>query len=523
MEPQLDLDSIFRFGAFELDLRAGELRKNGLRVKLQDAPLRALRLFLCQPQQVLSREELRRALWPNDVFVDFNRGINTTINRLREALGDTSTNPIFIETVARSGYRWIAPVQVVASDSKADVSVDTEEISTRQAPPPPPVTFLAHTTNAGRTVIAALLSLILVISLAAGIRSYRLNPRMAAWLGALPISVVTAESRETKKPPDHEAEQLYLLGRYYWNKRTPDDLNRAVNYFNQAIARDPSYTDAYVGLSNCYSLLREFAAMRSEEAFPKALAAARKAVQLDDSSAEAHNALAFVMFYWNWDAPGAEREFRRAIELNPNYVTAHHWYGTFLLSLGRYPEALQEITRAQQLDPTSTPILADKALILFHKGDRAEAIALLQQLSASQPAFFSTHQYLSDMYLYSGDSENFLREAKQAAQLSHNTQQLDVVDEAEDGYRTGGTHGMLLSMLRAQKKYFDEGTLPAFFVAQTYARLGDRDQTLQYLRTSLERHEVALLSARVDEPFAPLWRQPEFEEIVAQTGVTPLK
>ncbi len=154
--------------------------------------------------------------------------------------------------------------------------------------------------------------------------------------------------------PDPVARNLYLSGQYYWDKRTPADLNKAVSYFEQAIDRDPKYAEAYVGLANCYSLLREFAAMPSDEAFPRALAAARKAVELDPSSAEAHNALAFGTFYWNWDAAEAEREFRSAIKLDPNYVTAHHWYATFLMVLGRLPEALEQINQAQQLDPAST-------------------------------------------------------------------------------------------------------------------------------------------------------------------------
>src|ERR1019366_4026317 len=142
---------------------------------------------------------------------------------------------------------------------------------------------------------------------------------------------------------DPEAQDLYLKGRYYWDKRTPDDLNKAVDFFTQASIRDPNYAQAYVGLADCYNLLREYAAMTPEEAYPRALAAAKTAVELDDSSAEAHNSLAFVTFYWNWDVAGAEREFRRALELNPTYVVAHHWYATFLMTIGRLPEALEQI------------------------------------------------------------------------------------------------------------------------------------------------------------------------------------
>src|SRR5271170_6160848 len=136
------------------------------------------------------------------------------------------------------------------------------------------------------------------------------------------VSSIGLPVKSAEAPPVGLAAQaLYLKGRYYWNRRTPADLTKALDFFTQSIVRDPNYAQPYVGLADCYNLLREFAAMPSEEAFPRALAAAKKAVELDDSSAEAHNALALVTFYWNWDASGAEREFRRAIELNPNYVT----------------------------------------------------------------------------------------------------------------------------------------------------------------------------------------------------------
>jgi Tfp pilus assembly protein PilF len=321
---------------------------------------------------------------------------------------------------------------------------------------------------------------------------------------------------------DPVARDLYLQGHYHWDKRSPDDLNRAVSYFNQAIARDPNYADAYVGLANCYTLLREFAAMPSEEAFPRALIAARKAVELDDSSAEAHNALAMVTYYWNWDAVGAEHEFRRAIELNPNYVTAHHWYATFLLVRARFPEALEQINKAQQLDPASTPVLADKALILARGGEKKEAVSLLQQISVSQPTFFSTHQYLSYVYMDSEKYPEYLEEARQAAMLSGDAREMEIVRVAEKGYRSGGRREMLQSILRVQRKYFEEGNIPAFYVAESYGRLGNRAEALHYLRVSFQRHEVAFASIAVSHALEFLHNDPAFRELIDQAGLPPL-
>src|SRR5579871_906691 len=198
--------------------------------------------------------------------------------------------------------------------------------------------------------------------------------------------------------PNPEAQELYLKGRYYWDRRTPDDLNKAVDYFTQAIVKDPSDAQAYVGLADCYNLLREFGTMASTEAYPRALAAAQRAVELDDTSAEAHSSLGFVTFWWSWQGATAEREFKRALELNPDLVRGHHWYATYLLAVHRYPEAVDQIEQAQRLEPSSTAILADKGFLLWTAGRRNEGIALLKQLETTEPSLSSTHNYLGKIY-----------------------------------------------------------------------------------------------------------------------------
>jgi tetratricopeptide (TPR) repeat protein len=372
---------------------------------------------------------------------------------------------------------------------------------------------------------ASILAALVGVGLLHAYRRRSSQPVLASEAAASPTSAnasASAPGSVRVAGVDPAARDLYLQGRYHWDKRTPADLNRAVGYFNQAVARDPNYAPAYVGLANCYILLREFAAMPSEEAFPQALLAARKAVELDDSSAEAHNALAMVTFYWNWEAKEAEQEFRRAIELDPSYVTAHHWYATFLMVLGGLPEALEQINRAQQLDPASTPILADKAHMLAINGDREQAISLLKQVAASQPAFFSTHQYLSYIYLDDQDYPKYLDEARKAAALSGDVHQMAIVSAAEKGYRSGGQQEMLQNILRVQKAYFEGGSMPAFAVAESYGRLGNKTEALRYLRTSFQRHEVALASIRISVPLALLHDDPAFRQLVVQAGLPPL-
>jgi tetratricopeptide (TPR) repeat protein len=259
------------------------------------------------------------------------------------------------------------------------------------------------------------------------------------WAKTLPVRPKAAQS---------PAAELYLKGRYYWNKRTPEDLQKAVDYFTQSIVADPGYAKAYVGLADCYGLLREFAAMPDSEAWPRALAAARKAVELDDSLAEAHSSLGFDLFYGSLDLKSGEREFKRAVELNPNYTQARQWYATALMSVGRLQEASDQMDRARELEPGSRSILADQGLLLFYQGKRDQAIEQLRQIETAEPSFRSAHLYLSYIYFVSKDCRNYLAESRKAAESSHDPIELAVIAEAEKGFAAGGSQGMLESLLR---------------------------------------------------------------------------
>jgi Tfp pilus assembly protein PilF len=329
---------------------------------------------------------------------------------------------------------------------------------------------------------------------------------VAIWLApllvvAVVIFVLSFSHRETQykkalaapHAPKAEAQELYLKGEYHWAKRTPDDLNKAVDYFTQSIVKDPSYAQAYVGLADCYNLLREFSVMPPDEAYPRALAAAQKAVELDDTSPGAHTSLAFATYYWNWDPATAEREYKRALELDPNFVQAHHWYATFLLTSGRIPEALDQIEQARKLDPSSTTIQADKSLILIDAGRKSEALALLKQLESTDPALASTHSYLAAMYLDRKDYENFLAESKKAAQLRHNEAALAIATAAERGFAAGGVNGMREGMIPVQKEMVDRDLGSAFELATNCALLGRKEEALRYLQVAYEKREAGLL------------------------------
>jgi Tfp pilus assembly protein PilF len=321
-------------------------------------------------------------------------------------------------------------------------------------------------------------------------------------------------------PPHHqppkEAEDLYLKGRYYWEKRTPQSLQAAVDIFNQAIAKDPGYARPFVGLADSYNLLREFAGMPDSEAYPKAFAAARKAVELDDNSAEAHASLAFVTFWGLWDFKRGEREFQRAIQLDPGYAAAHLWYSNALSALGRPQEAFEQIERARQLEPKSAALLADEARALYSTGKQEEAIRRLQALESDEPALASPHRYLAWAYFARHDYPRYFAESKQYAQLSNDKVGMQVYEAAAAGFASGGEQGLLRGMRDAQAKLYERGTGSAYSLAWVSGRLGRRADALHYLQIAFERRDLTILSLRYDDAFREMRSDPQYRKLLAQ-------
>jgi tetratricopeptide (TPR) repeat protein len=338
----------------------------------------------------------------------------------------------------------------------------------------------------------------------------------------VPLRLHGIGSISTANPPlvshieNAEAEELYLRGRYYWNRRTGDDLNHAVEDFTRAIAHDPSDAKAYAGLADSYNLIREYGSMPESEAYPRAFDAASKAVALDDSLAEGHRALAFTLFFWKWDVPNALQEYQKAIRLDPNNVEAHHWYATTLLDLGRFSESLAEIERARTLDPTSPAILADRGLILFWAGDQAGGIASLREIEKSEPQFLSPPRYLAALFFMQGDYANFLTESERTAALSKDPQEQAVARAARTGWSAGGEHRMLLEMQKAQQISFDNGHSSGFELAYTCLLLGQKASAIHFLQAAFSAHDARLFSIPRDRFQADLKGDPRFEHLKLQ-------
>ncbi len=349
--------------------------------------------------------------------------------------------------------------------------------------------------------------------------------RMLAW--SLPLALAVGlviffslghspsrfKALASRHSPNAQAQDLYLKGRYFWDRRTPEDLNKAIDYFTQAIVKDPSDAQAYVGLADCYNLLREFGAMPPSEAYPRALSAAQRAVELDDTSAEAHISLAFPSFWWSWQGATAEREFKRALGLNPNLVRAHHWYATYLWGVHRFPEALDQLEQARRLDPASSAILADKGMLLWDAGHREQAVALLRQLENTVSSLSSTHDYLGRIYWQQKDYGRALAEWRRMSELRHDQDGLALADVREKGFAANGLQGLYESELAVLKGRVDNGLGNAYGLGETYAALGNRQEAFAYLKMSFDRHEAAML---LGDPIPELQNDREYQKFRSQ-------
>ena len=465
-----------RFGVFEVNLRAGELTKRGVRVRLQEQPFRVLAMLLDKPGELITREELREKLWGRTV-VDFDHGLNKAINKIREALGDSAENPRFVETVASRGYRFLADVTPIdatvdrlpAHETEAVASLANSrrvELGDVDLPPTKPslhrasigvvlalavvlaasLSWLFYSQSQSSARIRSLavlpmeslsgdasqdyftdgmtdaliadlgqISALRVISRTSvmtykGIRkrlpeiARELNVdavvegtvlrsgervRITAQLIKVPdethlwaqsyegelqdtlalqnsVARAIAEQIQVTLNPREEAAlkkskevnpgayEAYLKGRYFWNKRSGEGLGKAIDYFNRAIEVDPEYARAYSGLADSYALSGdwEYGILSPQDAFDKAKTAATKALALDDNLSEAHTSLAFIQDLYDWDWVSAEKEYKRALALSPNYATAHHWYAWHLIVVGRNDEGIAELKRAESLDPS---------------------------------------------------------------------------------------------------------------------------------------------------------------------------
>lgn len=472
---------ILTFGAYEADLFARELRKGGLRRKLQEKPFAVLELLLNNAGELVTREQIRLSLWPADTHVDFETGLSNAVHKLRLALGDTAENPRFVETLARRGYRFVAPVRqpedaqdktakiMLAvlpfhslSKSAQDYFVDglTEEMITQLGRlNPERLGVIARTSSMryrdsdkslGEIGHELSVDHVLEGSVRREGRRVRISAQLnrvmdqvQRWSGSFDRSTsdVLALQREvaeeiagalavelvpeSRPKPVHtqartRALDLYSRGRHLWARRTEESGRKAIALFDLAVAADPEFALPYVGLADCYGLFGYYGSMPSKPAFAKCKENALKALEIDDRLAEAHASLAFAYLQDDWDWPASQKEHLTAIQLNGNYAAGHHWYGIDLTQIGRFQEALAALECGRKLDPYAVAIQAHIGRCHYFARQNKLAIECLNQAIAIDSDYAPARYFVGLAYVEQEEFQKAIVELELSVQMSLN-------------------------------------------------------------------------------------------------------
>ena len=630
---------LVRFGDFAVDLRSGELHKEGVKIKLQEQPFRLLAVLLEHAGEVVTREELRQRLWPEDTFGAFDDGLNTAIKELRDALGDSAEKPRLIETLPKHGYRFLLPVTMIATEPSSEFSPQTAE-TTRHI-----FRYLlwkkAKSWSRSRTVLlfaACTAALLLVAYLVrpharpqarpgsgkimlavlpfenlsgdpeqeffsdgmteemitnlGGLQPERLGviartsamrykgassslPQVGQDLGVqyvlegsvrrsgdrvritaqliqvsdqthlwaqtydrnlrdvfgiqTEVARAIADEISLKLPPEQqkrlagvstvnpEAFDFYLNGRYF-SHRGSDGIPRAVENFQRAIAKDPDYALAYSGLADAYTTQALWGWESPKLALEQAKVAAEKALALNSSLAEAHASSAYVKLY-SWDFRAAEGEFRRALELNPSYANAHHWYSHCLVALGRMDESLTETNRALIFDPLDLSIQTHLGWHHYYAREYDQVIAPINKAlesDASHRSRVGPHAILGAVYeqkgMYDEAIANFRDAVGQSggipvyiAQLAH--------AQAASGNKAEALR-LLEELKRPRQKY-----VPPEEIAAVYVALGQKETAFEWLEQAYQIRSASLINLKVDPRFDSLRSDQRFSDLVRRVGL----
>jgi TolB-like protein/DNA-binding winged helix-turn-helix (wHTH) protein/Tfp pilus assembly protein PilF len=635
-------ESTIRFGPFELLPRSGELKKNGAVVRLQPQPFKVLVFLATKAGQLITREELQQKVWAGETFVDFEHGLNFCIKQIRAALGDNAQSPLYIETLPRRGYRFIAHVekvedQISENGSQPDVEIVKEKEKLSEEIHQPAFTKPDSRWWRSTAILIFVIALIIAVyftwkevgrpsvpatgkvmlavlpfdNLTSDTEqdyfSDGLTEEMISQLGRLQperLGVIARTSimnykgakkdihqigdelgvdyvlegsvrrtddrvrvtaqliqvsdqthlwsesydrtredalkiqsevayriarslafellsaRPTNLAPGStasiEAYDAYLRGRYLWNKGTRSDIKKSIEYFEQAISYDQNYGLAYAGLADSHRYLAMYYAVPVSEAMEKAKAAAIKAIEINDAIAEAHTALGTIRFRYEWDWAGAEREFQRAVELNPGYGLAHHDYAWFLVAMGRFEEGLAEMQRARELDPLSPVANADVGWVYMLARRYDEAIDQMRRTLELEPGFGSAEACLVKSYVLKGQyAEAFEAARKEMVESGASGEEMAAIEQNDP---KEGMKAIYRWQLNRRFEAAKQRALSSEGFAALYAAIGEKDKAFEWLEKAVKERDFSIASIKVDPDFDPLRSDPRFDALLKKIG-----
>ncbi len=629
------------FGPYSVDLRSGELRKYGTRVKMGEQPFQILLMLLARPGELVTREELRAKLWADDTFVDFDHGLNSAVQRLRDCLSDTAEKPLWIETIPRRGYRFIAPVE---SQASAPPGSNVSPAGTSSSGATTPGTRVASRVYGRRAKVLAsalVVAIALLVGLSlSGVRERlferRGTPRIQS-LAVLPLVNLSSDTgqdyfadgmtealttdlgkiralrvisrtsamqyKSTKKPlrviarelnvdalvegtvarsgshlritanlvqaspekhlwaesyesdlgdvlalegelaqaiataiqvkltpeehtrlasarsVDPEAYPAYLKGQYFFAKITPEDEQKALTYFQKAVEKDPNLVLAYVGISNVYQILGNMEVVLPNVAHPQGKLAIAKALQIDPYSGEAHAGLAWRLLYYDWDYAASEKEFKYALELNPNAAATHQGYAKYFAALGKFPESIVEMKRALDLDPLSLNKRTDLCTVLFYDRRYDDALAQCEAALEMDANYWEALSEAGTVYQTKGmDAE--------AQKLYSKPETVGGIDPAliaspDKTLEKLGLLGEWKTWPELQRKQIESSTMRPIDVAYVYSSLGRKDRAFVWLEKAYERRSFRMIFLAVDPRFDSLHSDPRFADLLRRIGLPP--
>ena len=337
--------------------------------------------------------------------------------------------------------------------------------------------------------------------------------------GRLRPTLVGEEKKLLSKRPTENAEayQLYLQGLFYWNKGAAADFKTASDFFTQAVQKDPRYALAYAGLADTYSLMGNYGYLSSSEAWPKAQAAAMQALGIDSTLPEAHTSLGVVKEHFEWDWPGAERELRRAIELNPNSANAHHWLGEYLTNMGQFEEGLRETRKAQEIDPLSRLINTTIGWQLYLAGQNDQAIEQLRKALDIDPKFAPARRLLEGVYAQMGRYKEAVAEREKMLSLYGGS---ELVASVEEDFSKSGYRGVLQSWVEGLTEVSKHGHVSSYSIGEAHMRMGEKEKAIKWLQQAYDEHDTELVSLAVEPEFNPIRSDPRFQEILKHMKLT---
>jgi TolB-like protein/DNA-binding winged helix-turn-helix (wHTH) protein len=628
MDKVIQTGRVIRFGVYDVDLEGQELRKAGVRIKLQPKPFQVLTILLERAGNAISRDEMKKLLWDPDTFVDFDHGLNTAINKIREALSDSAENPRFIETLP-NGYRFIAAVNGHVPSPGIEISVPPQQepasarIPRRQlrsgavaiiticfvaasllafrykdrifSRPPsniksiavlplrnlsgdPAQDYFSESMTDELTTQLAKISSLRVASAASVMRYKNTNSSVSDMSRDLKVDaflegsvlrlgdrvritaqlidaatnrhiwaedyngemrdilvlqnniasaiasrvqarIAPAEGRKMGQPHqvDPRAYDAYIKGRGHWFRSKmsgaqPNDLEHSVDEFRQAIQFDPNFASAYAGLANSYGLMAGFGLIAPKDGWKLSEEAARKALALDECSAEAHSALASKMMFYDWDWAGTEREIRLGMECDPHYAELYNLKTQFLAYMGRFDESIAAAHRAEELDPLSQRFCVQKALRFSRRFD--VFLPEMENVFNSDPA--QIHEQRA--YVCKARKQ-YAQEVEETDQMFRLRGCIQCAERLAKAYVRGGYHGWLEAKLADLRKRSGEEYVSPLEYANIYASLGNADMAMQYLEAAYREHTGMLLRLQLDAAYDGLHADPRFLDLIRRIGL----